>query len=149
LTLVPAVCGLIGHLAYGFGFFFCLVSSLLFVGIMVGSTWAIAKVANALAPSFGTVRNENAAFKVVCYTSTSVWLAGVFLLFPSLAILVAVLGFGYGVFLLYLGFQILMGTPEEKGWGFALAITGSWFAIVLVAWLVVLQVSGMISPLPR
>jgi hypothetical protein len=72
----------------------------------------VALVINVLAPTFGSQRDFNSAFKLAVYSYTPLGLAGVFLLAPGLRFLVLT-GF-YGAYLLWKGLPRLMKTPETK-----------------------------------
>jgi len=65
-----------------------------------------------LAPLFDGQRNFANALKLVVYSSTPAWLAGVFLLLPGLRFL-TLTGF-YGLYVLSLGLPRMMKSPEEK-----------------------------------
>ena len=55
----------------------------------------------------------NPALKLVVYSMTPVWLAGVLNLVPVLAILTVVVAL-YAVYVFYLGLPVLMSTPADK-----------------------------------
>jgi hypothetical protein len=50
--------------------------------------------------------------QLVAYSSTAVWVAGIFYILPSLGFL-AVLGL-YAIYLFYLGIPVMKHTPEDK-----------------------------------
>lgn len=88
----------------------------------VAWVWALGLIINAIAPSFGSTQDQGQANKVAVYSSTAGWLAGVFAIFPPIAML-GIVGL-YSLFLLWLGLPKLMNTPEDKKVGY--------FASVLV-----------------
>lgn len=121
LALIPAVgsfigYGLIGYSVmgihigtFGFGIRQAVVS---FISTIVGvylTTWII----TLLAERFGSIKNFNNAFKLVAYSYTPMLVAGILFIFPKLAILVTIAGL-YGLYLLYLGLEPVLGTPEDK-----------------------------------
>lgn len=150
LALIPAVCGLIGPLVFGyrglFGFHFrpaftwvvaAQVSGL--VVTLVG-VYVLALIIDLLAPSFQGQRNQVQAFKVAAYSGTAAWVAGVFQILPALGFL-SILGL-YSFYLLYKGLPRLMKTPQEK----AVPYT----AVVVIAAAVIGAVAMMIlGPLTR
>jgi hypothetical protein len=73
----------------------------------------VALVINGVAPKFASRKNLTNAFKLVAYSWTPTWLAGILLLLPSLSWLVNLASL-YGLYLLYHGLPILMETPKEK-----------------------------------
>jgi hypothetical protein len=143
LALIPTVFGFVGNLLFGEGFLYSLVYAILLLGVFLGSLFVLGLLVNAMAPSFGTIRNENAAFKLVAYVSTPVWVAGFLTLIPQLTMLAMLAGFGYAGYLFYLGCQALMETPEEKALKFSIASVVAWFAIVLTTALVVSRIAAL------
>jgi hypothetical protein len=147
LALLPALAGLVGGVASGQGLTASLVLSALRYAITYGTAYALALMIPSLSPSFGTVRSQSEAMKLVAYASTPVWVAGLLTLIPPLLPLAALVGFGYSAFLFHGGCQRLMDTPREKAWPFALALTGIWFFEVLVlSWFVTLAASALLAP---
>src|SRR5262249_61309694 len=72
----------------------------------------VALIVDALAPTFGAQKNFPNAFKLVVYSYTPAWLAGIFLLVPGLRLL-TILGL-YGLYLLWLRPPPLMQAPRGK-----------------------------------
>jgi hypothetical protein len=121
LAAIPPICFLIGMLIFsggGFGMFRYLGSALIGYAVaeylltLVG-VYALALVIEALAPSFGGTKDRLSAFKLAAYSWTPAWVAGILLLIPSLAVVVAIIAL-YGCYLLYLGLPILMKSPADK-----------------------------------
>src|SRR6185437_2558435 len=102
---------------FGFGYRTPLLWSI--VGAVVGyalalaAVYVMALVIDALAPGFDGRKDRLSAFKLVAYSGTPGYLAGVFLLFMPLVPL-AILVSLYGVYLLYLGLPKLMRNPADK-----------------------------------
>jgi hypothetical protein len=111
------------------------------IGAVVGyivslvGTYVMALIIDALAPSFGGTKNSLQALKVVAYSWTASWLAGIFTILPLLGIL-ALVGL-YSLYLLYLGLPKLMKVPEDK----ALVYT----IVSIVVACVVFVVIGMVT----
>ena len=83
-------------------------------------TYVLALIIDALAPTFLGTKNNFQALKVAAYSSTAAWLAGIFNLLPSLALL-HILGL-YSLYLLYLGLPILMKAPREKALPYTIVV---------------------------
>jgi hypothetical protein len=84
------------------------------LAVVYGFGWII----NALAPNFSSTQNLPNAMKLAVYSMTPAWVAGIFHIIPSLGVL-AVLGFLYAIYVLYLGFNTpALGTPKEKVIGY-------------------------------
>ena len=153
LAAIPAVCGFIGGSLIGISLpglgtvRVPLVTGL--VGAVVGylltfaMVYIVALLADLLAPTFQGQKNAENALKLVVYSYTPAWLAGVFLLIPSLGFL-AILGL-YGLYLLWSGIPPLMKAPQEKSIVYTLAI----IVCAIVIGLIVGLVQAAIMPFPR
>ncbi|PIP42926.1 MAG: YIP1 family protein [Deltaproteobacteria bacterium CG23_combo_of_CG06-09_8_20_14_all_60_8] len=82
--------------------------------------YVLARVIDALAPTFSCEKNLNQAFKLAAYSYTPGWLAGIFVIIPTLGIL-GILGL-YGLYLIYVGLPVLMKSPREKSMGYTVAV---------------------------
>jgi len=144
LALIPAVSSFIGFSLIGISFLggsikvpmdMGLEYAAITYGLSLVSVYVLALIVDALAPNFGGQKNPVSAFKVAAYSSTAAWVAGIFLLIPSLGIL-QIAGL-YSLVLLFLGLPILMKAPEDKAFAYTAvaAIAGA------VLWIVVSQVA--------
>ncbi|MGN6526158.1 MAG: Yip1 family protein [Burkholderiaceae bacterium] len=150
LAAIPAIAGfiglsLIGAGAFGFSFKIPIVTGLvrMVTGYLLSlvSTFIGALVVDALAPSFGGVKNQVAALKVVAFSSTAYWVAGVLQILPSLGIIGVLLGL-YSIYLLYLGLPVVMKCPAEKAAGYT-AVT---FVCMLVIGIVMGAIIAVLAP---
>jgi len=145
LALIPAVAGFIGQSLVGislgpFGSYKMpigrgLLYLVLYYAMTVGAVYLLAFIVDALAPSFGAKKDMLASLKVVVYSYTAAWVAGIFQIIPILGFL-GIIGSLYGLFLLYLGLKIVMETPQDKLVGY--------FIVVIIVSIVVYFVIGMI-----
>lgn len=145
LALIPAIAAFIGYSVVGislgpFGSYKMpvgrgLLYLFLYYGMSVGAVYLLALIVDALAPSFGASKDFLASFKVVAYSYTASWVAGIFQILPMLGIL-SVLGSLYGLFLLYLGLKSVKDTPQDKLVGY--------FIVVIIVSIVVYFIIGMI-----
>lgn len=120
LVLIPTIASFIGYGLIGVGSYFKLASFswgvhhaiLTFIGgflsVLIGA-FCIHK----LAPTFNTEVSLQDAVKLVGYSYTPVWLAGVFYMIPSLAVLGLVAGI-YSLYVLYFGFVPITNVSEDK-----------------------------------
>jgi hypothetical protein len=150
LAAIPAIAGfiglsLIGAGAFGFSFKIPIATGLvrMVTGYLLSlvSTFIGALVVDALAPSFGGVKNQVAALKVVAFASTAYWVAGVLQLLPSLGIIGFLLGL-YSIYLLYLGLPVVMKCPADKAAGYT-AVT---FVCMLVIGVVMGAIIAVLTP---
>jgi len=131
LAAIPALCGVIGFALIGMSlptvdtirtpFAATLVQLVLPYVLGLVALYVVALIVNALAPTFDGQKNAIPALKLVVYSSTPVWLAGVFALLPvwgELGILLAL----YGPYLLYIGLAPMMKNPPDKSFGYTALI---------------------------
>lgn len=107
---------LFGYGAFGFNFRIGLVPALTALltnyVLSLAGLFVLSAIANFLAPKFGGAADSTQAFKLVAFSSTAGWVAGIFGIVPSLGFLV-ILGL-YSIYLFYVGATPLMKVPQEK-----------------------------------
>jgi hypothetical protein len=144
LAAIPAIAGFIGYsvigISFGFGTFrvpigTSLVWAILQYILSLGGVFLIAFIMDALAPTFGSTKNLIAAVKIVVFSYTATWVAGILNIIPSLGILVGLASL-YSLFLMYMGMQKIKEVPKDKMVGY--------FVVTIIAAVVVYFVIGMI-----
>lgn len=150
LAAIPAVCGLIGTLIFGYGSLWgvtfrpnpiaSIVQAIMQYGLGLAGLYVMALIIEALAPNFGGTKDRTQAFKVAVYASTASWVGGVFLLIHALAPLTVLTGL-YSLYLLYLGLPRLMKVAEDK----AVAYTAVVIVVALVIFIVIGAVVGSLA----
>lgn len=145
LALIPAIAGFIGQSLVGislgpFGSYKMpvgrgLLYLVLYYALTVGAVYLLAFIVDALAPSFGSKKDFLASLKVVVFSYTAVWVAGIFQIIPILGFL-GVIGSLYGLFLMYLGLKIVKETPQDKLVGY--------FIVTIIVSIVVYFIIGMV-----
>lgn len=144
LAAIPALAGLIGSVVFGYSvlgmtyrppIITALGTAVVHYVMALIGTFVLALIIEALAPTFGGVKNRVQAFKVAAYSSTAAWLAGIFAIIPALGWL-GILGL-YSLYLLYLGLPLLMRAPAEKAM--------SYTVVTIVAAIVLFFFLGAIS----
>ena len=147
LAAIPAIAGFIGLSLIGlssFGVSFRLPIAVGLVQMVVGyvlslvMVFVVALIVDALAPTFGGVKNQVQALKLVAYSMTAYWLAGIFSLVPMIGILGLLLGL-YSIWLFYTGISALMHNPPEK--------SAAYTAVVVICAVVVSIVIGAVLSL--
>jgi len=145
LAAIPPVASFIGmsllgfswavfsyRLPIGWGISHAVVSYVLsLVGIYV-----IALIIDALAPNFGSQKNQLNAMKVAVFSWTPSWIAGILMIIPALGPIAMLLSL-YSLYLFYLGLPILMETPKDKAMGYCI--------VTIVVSIVVFILIGVIS----
>jgi hypothetical protein len=148
LAAIPAIASFLGFSLVGMSLlgihyrmpFFSGIGRLIvsYVCSLLG-LYVVGLIIDALAPSFGSRKNQLQAMKVAVYSWTPAWVAGVLLILPSLAPLSMLVSL-YSLYLFYLGLPILMETPPDKVIGYVIVT-------ILVSLLVSLVIGGLSSAL--
>jgi hypothetical protein len=82
----------------------------------------VAFIIDALAAFFGGVRNRRLGAATAAYSSTPIWIATVFVLFPSVWPPLYLLAVAWHTYLLYLGLGVLMKAPRDRVLGYATTV---------------------------
>ena len=141
LAAIPAVCGFLGMTFMGRGILGGLAAAIVFYVLTFVMVYVLALIADALAPTFGGQKNQANALKLVVYSMTPAWVAGVFSLIPVLAIL-GLLGALYGLYLFWLGVPTLMKAPGDKSVLYTAAVVVCGIVVSLVIGAVVHAIGG-------
>lgn len=154
LAAVPALAGLIGNVLFGysmmgFGFRLPLVTAictaLAHYILSLVSVFVLALIIDALAPSFGGVKDQVQAVKVAAYSNTAGWVAGILMIVPPLAPITALLSL-YGFYLLYLGLPLLMSAPREKALAYTVVTIIAAIILFMIIGALAGAVGGMFAP---
>jgi hypothetical protein len=152
LAALPLVGALIGGLALGgliggAGMGFVLVPAILGYILGLAILYLMSIIANALAPSFDGQKDPIQALKLLVYSATPIWLAGLLSFIPGIGFLLTLAGFAYGCYLIYLGAQSLMKVPEQKSIGYSIVTVVIWIVLTFVISGVIIGaiVAGMIG----
>lgn len=148
LALIGPLANLIGWQLFGFGGMGISINIGLVSGLTIAvisfvlslvSLWVIAFAANFISPKFGGRDDFPAAFRLVTYSWTAAWLAGIFGLLPALSVL-GILGL-YSLYLLFKGATPVMGVPQDKAVGYTVVTV----VAAIVAMFVVNVVVGLFT----
>lgn len=149
LALIPVVAGFIGQSLIGislgpFGSFKVpivngLIYAVLYYILTLAGIYLVAFVVDALAPSFGAEKDMVSSLKVVIYSYTAAWVAGIFQIIPMLAIL-GIVGL-YSLYLLYLGLNIVKGSPSDKVLGYTVVVV----VITIIVYFIIGAIVGAIA----
>jgi Yip1 domain len=148
LAAIPAIAAFIGMSIVGLGFFRTPIGTgltfavLSYVMALVG-VYIIALVTDALAPTFGSTKDQMQALKTAAYSMTAYWVASVAQIIPGLGGLVALIGLAYGLYLFYLALPFTMKTPADKAIPYTAVVTVSALVIMILLNFVAFRVVGM------
>jgi hypothetical protein len=98
--------------------------------------YVMSLIAGALAPSFDGQKDSLQTLKLLTYAGTAVWVASFLAIIPGIGFIAMLIGFGYAVYLIYLGAPHTARVPEGKAGGYA--------AVVVIIWIVLAVVVGII-----
>jgi hypothetical protein len=150
LAAVPAIAGFIKSTIIGtsvlmlgtfrVGFMTGLSTALLTYILSMVGVFVMALIVNALAPTFGAQKDSVQSLKVVAYSYTAAWVAGIATILPGLGILIALLGAIYSFYLLYTGLPVTMKCPPEKAVGYTAV---SIVVAIVLSWVVTLSIGGI------
>ena len=155
LIAIGPVAGFIGGQVFGYGAFgftyrpgFMGGLSTAVIGFVMGviSLFVVAFIANFLAPKFGGEANQANAFRLVAYSMTAAWIAGIFGLIPALGFL-AIAGL-YSIYLFYTGAGPMMKVPQEKAGGYVAVTILAAIVISFLASMIVGGVAGAMGANP-
>jgi hypothetical protein len=102
-----------------------------FVGL--GLLWLVSFIVKSVSPSFNGNSDMVQATKLMVYSATPTWVAGLVSWVPVIGMLLSLAAMAYAVYLIYLGVRPVMDIPQEKVAGMTVVTV----LIYLVASLVV------------
>lgn len=150
LAAIPAICQAIGMSLIGISIPFVgghyrvpmttalTRGAVMYVLGLVG-IFILALIVDALAPTFNGTKNQVQALKVVAYSYTASWVAGILYLIPALSLLGILAGL-YSLYLLYLGLPVLMKSPPEKAVGYTIVVI---IVGIIVTWIIFAVVAAL------
>jgi Yip1-like protein len=147
LAAIPAIAQVIGGLfpvcvlgvCVHRGLIGVIVGAIVYYILSLAAVFVTALIVDELAPSFGGQKNRIQALKVVVYSWTAFWLAGVFYVLPMLAWL-SIIGL-YSFYLMYLGLPKLMKSPQDRAVGY----TAVSIILGVVIYFVAIAIAGSIA----
>lgn len=85
-------------------------------------TFLLALIVDALATTFGGEKNFTQSLKLIAYSYTAAWIAGVFFLIPVLGGVIVLLAAIYAWYTFYLGVPVLKKCPQDKAVGYTIVV---------------------------
>lgn len=118
-----------------------LISAIVGYVLTLIGIYVAAVVIEKLAPTFQSQGDTVQALKVVAYSYTAAWVAGIFNLLPFIGFLVVFAGAIYSIYLFYLGLPVLMKTPQDKVVGYMIVAA----LVIIVIYVVIGVIAGAIA----
>ncbi len=138
---IPTFIGL--FLGYGFflipGFNFigpALAGAIIYYVVAIIGIIIFGYILNAFAPTFKSQQNQAQALKLVALASTPWLLAGIFYILPGWLWPLPMLAGLYGLYILYIGLPVLMGTPQDQQIVYLIVAAVIYFVIMSVLWFI-------------
>jgi len=97
-------------------------AAVLSYAIALGITFLLALTVDALAPTFGAEKNFIQSLKLVAYSCTAVWVAGIFHLLPFLGGVIGLLAAIYTFYTFFLGLPVMKKCPADKAVAYTIVI---------------------------
>jgi hypothetical protein len=121
------------------------VLSTAIIGLVLGLAvmFVMSLVADALAPNFGGVRNPIGALKMLVFAGTATWVAAFFTFIPGIGLLIALAGFAYAAYLIYLGSTAVMKVPASSAAGYTAVVILLWIVLAFIVNFVVSLIVGL------
>lgn len=111
--------------------------------IALAMAFVLALIVDALAPAFGGQKNLVQSLKLVAYSYTAAWVAGIFHLLPWIGGVLGLLAAIYSFYTFYLGAPIMMKASTEKAAGLTIVVVICGIVLgVLVGWLLMSALFG-------
>jgi hypothetical protein len=120
---------------------FTLGSAILTYVLSLGGIYLAAFIVEKLAPSFQSQGTTVDALKLVAYSYTAAWVAGICGLLPIIGLLGVLAGGIYSIYLFYLGLPGIMKTPQDKVIIYMIASA----VVIMVIYFVVSMIVGGIA----
>jgi len=152
LSAIPAIASFVGMSVVGLSFLGLRYQIPMGTGLTAAAVryvlglagvYVVALIIDALAPTFGGQKSQIQALKVSAYASTASWVAGIFMIIPSLGILAA-LGGLYSLYLLFLGLPSVMKAPQDKALGYTIVV----ILVAIVVYVLIGFVVARVAPYP-
>jgi len=112
--------------------------------IALAVTFLLALIVDALAPTFGGQKNFVQSLKLVAFSYTAAWLAGIFQLLGSVAGILGLIAAVYSWYTFYVGVPVMKGCPPEKAVGYTIVVVicGVLLGALLASVLISLVIGG-------
>lgn len=116
-------------LAFGFGF--GIPVALAMYVISLAATYLIALIVDALAPTFGAEKNLVGSLKIVAYSLTAAWIAGIFRIVPYIGGFIGLIAGIYSIYTFFLGATPVKKCPSEKAVAYSVVVLICYILLIL------------------
>ncbi len=109
--------------------------------LSLGGVYLAALIVEKLAPTFQSQGTIVDALKLVAYSYTALWIAGICNLLPIIGLLGGLAGAIYSIYLFYVGVPVIMKTPQDKVVAYMIASA----AVIIMINFVFAMIVGVIT----
>ena len=143
LAVIPSAAGFLGSLFRGNNFFLSLIWTFFFYILSVVGVYVTVKIVDFLATNLNIEHEHIKIHKLIAYSFTPFFLAGIVLIIPPLFWL-SLLGL-YGIFVLYIGVNVLLKPNDEERYTFIILTTITIIIIIVVVFTLTSALTGINS----
>jgi hypothetical protein len=140
LAAIGPVAVVLRSLAFGFGMGLPVAIAMYVITLVV--TFLIALIVDALAPTFGGEKNIVASLKLVAYSLTAAWIAGIFRIVPYIGGAVGLIALVYSIYTFYVGVPPIKKSPVDKAMGYTVAMLICCILLIAVLGLLLFPITG-------
>jgi hypothetical protein len=109
--------------------------------LSLAGVYLAAVIIEKLAPTFQSQGTTVDALKLVAYSYTALWVAGICGLLPVIGVLGVLAGGIYSIYLFYLGLPVIMKTPQDKVVAYMIAAA----IVIIVIYFLITMIVGAIT----
>ena len=120
-----------------------ITSALVYYIMMLVMIFVVGLIIDALAPTFGGVKDQVQALKAAAYSATAASVASIFQIVPALGVLIGLIALIYGVYLLYLGLPVTMRAPQDRAVPYTAVVVVCTIVVGLIAGLAMASFTGL------
>jgi hypothetical protein len=96
--------------------------ALISYGVGLAVTYLLALIVDVLAPTFGAEKNFMQSLKLIAYSYTAAWVAGIFNLIPGIGGIIGLIGAVYAFYTFYLGVAVMKKCPPDKAVAYTIVV---------------------------
>jgi hypothetical protein len=144
LAAIGPIASVIGMALMGLSISYALPMAVVNYIVSLCVVFVTSLIIDALAPTFGGTKNQVQATKVAVYSATPGWVIGIFSVIPQLiglTMVLALIAFLYGIYLMYLGLPRLMRVAQDKAVVYVIVVIVAW---IVIYWIFMMVLVGLI-----
>ena len=138
LAAIGPIVVILRSVALGFGIGLPLAIAMYLLTLVAVSI--VALIVDTLAPTFGGERNFVGSLKLVAYSYTAVWVAGIFRLIPIAGGIIGLIAAVYSIYTFYLGASPVKKCPATKAVAYTVVVL---ICNILLFWVLALVLMPM------